>query len=784
MSQAPPSAGQATAQDRLLLVGNPNVGKSVIFHLLTGAYVTVSNYPGTTVEVSRGHLKGNPQVLVLDTPGANDLSPDSEDEAVTRDIIYEQPAQGVINVLDAKNLTRGLALTLRLAEMGLPLVVALNMMDEAALAGIEVNERRLSEALGADVVPTVAVERRGIGRLLSLARHAAHASLRIAYDPRVQEAVAQLEPLMPAAHVSARALALAVLADEHGIYECLARLGAPHEAQIRDVAQTAQHGRSQPLRYIIARERRQAVDDLVASTVTRRAVSASRLRECTSWACVHPVWGVLVLLAVLAGLYVVVGRFAAGTCVGFLEHRVFGSPEVVLLDWPASGGSWRIRDVGPRPRGAELLTPPSSAPRLAPGLQYEITVGGPGLADTVMAVQVEPGDRRLAPRTVALAPTLAAEGGTPRLAARFAVAAPAHWRLVWSQSQPGAPLRGPDRIVLRQLARGLISPAVARGVQRLAGRGLVYDLLVGQYGLVTMGLTYALAIVLPIVGFFFLAFAVLEDSGYLPRLAAMANRSFTAVGLNGKAVLPMVLGLGCVTMATLAGRILDTPKQRLIATLLLALGIPCSAQLGVVMALTSAIGWPAVLTVFGVVALQLVVVGIIANRLIPGGAAPLIMELPPMRWPRLGNVLLKTVHRVEWFLREAVPFFLAATLLLFVVDRLGALRWLERATSPVLSGLLSLPGEATQAFLVGFVRRDYGAAGLYALRSEGRLDNVQTVVAMIVITLFVPCVANFLIIVKEQGLRRAVGLGGLVLAIALGTGAAANVAIRGLGLRF
>ena len=115
------------------------------------------------------------------------------------------------------------------------------------------------------------------------------------------------------------------------------------------------------------------------------------------------------------------------------------------------------------------------------------------------------------------------------------------------------------------------------------------DLLVGEYGVVTMGLSYGLAIVLPIVLTFFTAFALLEDSGYLPRLAVMSDRVFRLMGLNGKAVLPMVLGLGCDTMATLTTRILPTKKERLLATLLLALGVPCSAQLGVILAMLAVV---------------------------------------------------------------------------------------------------------------------------------------------------------------------------------------------------
>ena len=200
-----------------------------------------------------------------------------------------------------------------------------------------------------------------------------------------------------------------------------------------------------------------------------------------------------------------------------------------------------------------------------------------------------------------------------------------------------------------------VNPLVTSGVDRAAaavgstfGIGarrdqLVRDMLVGPYGLVTVALTYALAIILPIVTAFFLAFSVLEDSGYLPRLAVMVNRAFQAMGLNGKAVLPMVLGLGCDTMATLTARIMETRKERLLVTLLLALGIPCSAQLGVILGLFGALPAWAPVVWGGVVLGVLFVVGFLAARLLPGETSDLILELPPIRRPQLGNVVMKTV---------------------------------------------------------------------------------------------------------------------------------------------
>ncbi len=205
------------------------------------------------------------------------------------------------------------------------------------------------------------------------------------------------------------------------------------------------------------------------------------------------------------------------------------------------------------------------------------------------------------------------------------------------------------------------------------------DLFVGEYGLLTMGLSYGLAIVLPIVVTFFTAFALLEDSGYLPRLAVMSDRVFRLMGLNGKAVLPMVLGLGCDTMATLTTRILPTRKERVLATLLLALGVPCSAQLGVILAMLAAVPLSAAAIWFAAVAGVMISVGWLAARVLPGERGDFVIELPPMRLPALSNVLSKTVARVEWYLKEALPLFLVGTLVLFALDRLKLLDAITRA---------------------------------------------------------------------------------------------------------
>lgn len=329
-----------------------------------------------------------------------------------------------------------------------------------------------------------------------------------------------------------------------------------------------------------------------------------------------------------------------------------------------------------------------------------------------------------------------------------------------------------------------INPAAVALADAVLPWPLARDFFVGDYGLITMGLTYAIAIVLPVVATFFLVFGVLEDSGYLPRLAIFSDRIFRVMGLNGRAVLPMVLGLGCDTMATMTTRILRTPKERLIAILLLALGIPCSAQLATIMGILGGISFAALVTLFGVVLLQMFIVGFLAARVLSGERSSFILELPPIRMPRLDNLLTKTWLRVKWYLGEAVPLFLLGTVLLFVLDRTGGLVWVTRGLEPIVVGMLDLPHEVATVFVMGFLRRDYGAAGLFTLADRGALTGTQAVVALTVMTLFIPCIANFLMIVKERGANVAFTLLGVITPIAIFTGAALNRLLRVLGMEF
>ncbi len=332
----------------------------------------------------------------------------------------------------------------------------------------------------------------------------------------------------------------------------------------------------------------------------------------------------------------------------------------------------------------------------------------------------------------------------------------------------------------RRLFGDVVNPAVDALMARYVGSFALRELVAGEYGLVTLGLRYATAIVLPIVGAFFLVFSVLEDTGYLPRLALLADRALKSIGLSGRAVIPITLGFGCDTMATMVTRTLETRRERTIATLLLALAVPCSAQLGVILGMLAS--RPRALALWaGVVGAIFIVAGCLAATLLPGERPVFYMELPPLRLPTVSNVFAKTFARMRWYLLEVLPLFLAASVVIWAGRITGTFDWLIGVLERPVE-LMGLPREAAFAFLFGFFRRDYGAAGLYDLARAGRLTGVQLVVAAVTLTLFLPCVAQFAMMWRERGWRTAFAIAGAIAPIAFLTGYVLNLVLRLLGV--
>jgi ferrous iron transport protein B len=658
---APLTIPKTSTLPPVVLFGQPNVGKSALFAALTGARAIVSNYPGTTVDVSRGRCEiAGAMYPVHDTPGAYSLLPVSDEERIARDSLFAGEISTLLHIVDAKNLDRSLGTTLELLDAGLPVVLVLNMSDEAEAAGIRIDVAKLGERLGCVVVQTVATHRHGIDAVRrAIADRAARPragrgevgrlwaeelgpAVAILADARAPDAA------LPRGMAPMTAAALAI----RGSKEVAQAAGFSHDAlqaARRDVQ--ARTGGMPPVAAILALRARAA--RLLEGVFVRPTSRADSLRDRLGVWLAHPLLGLPVLAFVLyVGFYWIVGQIAAGTLVKLLEEGLFGGYVNVWLD------------------------------------------------------------------------------------ALFTKLVPWPW---------------------------------------------LKALFVGDYGVFTLGITYAFALVLPVVGAFFIVFSIVEDSGYFPRLALLCDRLFKKVGLNGRAVITMVLGLGCATMATVTTRTLETRRERVIATLLLVLAVPCSAQLGLITGLLAMHGFTLWLAYLGCLLAIFLAVGWLAARVLPGSGATFHMEMPPLRWPRISNVLRKTWMRLVWYFREVVPLFLWASVILWALDQTKVLLALQHGIEPAMA-LIGLPVSAAESFLIGFFRRDFGAAGLFSLaESTTSLTSRQLLTGSVTLTLFVPCVASFMMMCKERGWRVGLAIFVLVTVFALGAGGLLNWALLALG---
>ena len=320
------------------------------------------------------------------------------------------------------------------------------------------------------------------------------------------------------------------------------------------------------------------------------------------------------------------------------------------------------------------------------------------------------------------------------------------------------------------------APFISGLVGRFIPQGAINQLLVGQFGLLTMTVEYIIGILLPLVVSFNIFMAILEDSGYLPRLAVITDKYLNRIGLNGKAIIPVILGFGCVTMAAITTRMLGTERERTIATAVLGLVIPCSAQLGIIVSLLAVAGglqaWIIyILIIFSILAIT----GTFLNRLLPGESSHLFIDLPPLRLPLVKNVMNKTFSKTKHFIIEATPLFFLGSAIIGILQTSGGLVMIQKAVSPITVKLLHLPPETANIFIMGLLRRDFGAAGLSAMAglngSPAMLSHWQIIVSLVVITLFVPCFASVVVMFKERGWKEAVLIwtGSWICAFTVGT---------------
>lgn len=543
---------------KIVLMGNPNVGKSVVFSRLTGANVIISNYLGTTVDFTKGkmHLEGE-TTEIIDAPGTYSLKPSNKAEEVAAKIFEE--ADLVINVVDATNLERNLFLTLEILETKKPVVVALNLWDEAKHRGITIDVTKLESILKVPISPTVALTGEGVKELMD----------------RVKEAKSP-EDIKPT--------------DDKSKW-----------IKIGSITKKVQQ-------------------------VTHRHPT---LKDKISEASIKPVTGIPIAIA------------------------------IILLSF------WVVRFIG----------------------------------ENLIKYVLEP---------------LFLEFYTP----------------------------------------------LAMGMSDYLGEGFLHNVLIGKLiegeinyiqsmGILTTGLFVPFGMVLPYIIAFYLVLGFLEDTGYLPRLSTLVDNVFHKLGMHGIGIIPVFLGLGCNVPGALSSRILETRKQRFISATLMAMAVPCMAQTAMIFGILGPYGISYIAIVFGVLFAIYIIGGLILNRVIKGESPEIFLEIPPYRLPSARALLKKTWMRIRWFLTDAIPWLFFGVLIINMLYAIGFLNLLADIFSPVMNTLFGLPGEATLALLVGFLRKDLAVGMLLPLGLNAR----QLTIAATILAIYFPCVATFAVLVRELGIN-------------------------------
>ena len=541
----------------IVLMGDPNVGKSVLFSRLTGVDVIVSNYPGTTADYSKGRMSRHGETWeIVDAPGTYSLETSNRAEEVAVSLLDK--ADVIVNVIDATSLERCLLLTLELLEKRKPVIIALNMWDEAQHVGIHIDVPELERLLQVPVVPTVAITAEGVKDLVQ----------------RFGEARISGRPAL----------------------EGEDRLWGEVGHIVRKV-QTVAH---------------------------RHHTIWDRLADFT----VKPGTGPLAAMVILAALFGLV-RFVGEGLIRYAVEPLFGAyraPITALSDW------------------------------LGPGFLRDILVG------------------------------------------------------------------------------------------RLIDGSVDY---LQSMGILTTGLFVPFGMVLPYIIAFYLALALMEDTGYLPRLATVTDNVFHRLGMHGHGIVPVLLGLGCNVPGVLSARTLETRKQRFIAATLVSVTVPCMAQSAMIFGVLAHHGTRFILLVYGTLAAVFVTLGLLLNRTTHGECLELFLDIPPYRRPSLLAVMKKTWMRVRWFLAEAVPFLLLGVLAVDLLNVSGVVECLGRYLSPFMKSWFGLPGEAVPALLIGFLRKDLAVGMLVPLA----LTPSQLSIAVTILSLYFPCVATFVVLLKELGAR-------------------------------
>ena len=609
---------------KIAIVGLPNTGKSQVFNNLTGTYTLVANYPLTTVEIKKTRCLINGQDYeVIDTPGLHCLYIHSEEELIVRNMIFEETPDIILQCIDANQLKQSLTLTADLLELGIPMVISLNAIDETAKKGVWIDSAGLSRALGIPVIESIAVNGLGTKELKGAISKAHRGKCNLRYGEIVDDGISAIESLLPPDVNFKRKTAILLMLNDPFLTDYLTREhGEEKFAQLLEQVKTVRQQFNGHLGRVLNDKRSRWVDELTENTTRKQKITPGQFSETFGRLSRHPVFGIPILLMVLFIMYLLVVN-VANVIAGWMDQTLWIPVETRI--------------------------------------------------DSLVTIK-------------------------------------------W-----------------------------------------LNEFLIGDYGVLSLGLANAFLTILPILTVFFFAFNILEDIGYIPNLCVLTKRIFDKLGLSGSAIMPLMLGFGCKTMATLTTKSLRSKKERYIAIYLIAFAIPCASQMALNMSILGRIGIRAFVIAFSVLAFVEIAAGVILNKIMKEeDRSDFIQELPAIRLPIIKAVIVKTYYRLWWFIKEAVPVFIYVAVILFLIDKIGILDAAKNVLRPVMNNFLGLPVQMVDALILCMARHEAAAGLIIKLIKAGQLNYIQCIVAVAITTMFIPCFANIMAMIKELGVRRAI----------------------------
>lgn len=620
---------------RIALAGNPNSGKTTLFNALTGSNQFVGNWPGVTVEKKEGKLKKHDNVVIMDLPGIYSLSPYTLEEVVARNYLINDRPDAILNIIDGTNLERNLYLTTQLTELGIPVVVAVNMMDVVNKNGDKIYIDELSRQLGCKVVEISALRGTGIMEAAEEAIRATQGTKTIpqhSFSGAVEHAIAHIEEAavhgMPAEQQ--RWYAIKIFERDEKVLEQL-KISKAVLDHIEEDIRAAEAELDDDAESIITNERYLYIASIIKGCCKKK--SAGRLS--TSDKIDRIVTNRWLALPIFAAVMFVV-YFVSVTTVGGWA-----------TDWAndgAFGDGWHLFGIGSSAyeEAAEAYVVPGAKVEAFESAAEKAGLDPANATDLTVTAKLYDDDGNVEQE-------IPVDYNGYLEASKIEEPDPAEYG-VWVPGIPGLVEKGLKAINCADWLQGLILDGIIAGVGAVLG--FVPQML---------------------VLFLFLAF--LEACGYMARIAFVMDRLFRKFGLSGKSFIPMLIGTGCGVPGIMASRTIENDRDRKM-TIMTTTFIPCSAKLPIIALIAGALfggAWWVAPSAYFIGVFAIVVSGIMLKKtkMFAGDPAPFVMELPAYHWPTVGNVLRSMWERGWSFIKKAGTVILLATILVWFTSSFG-----------------------------------------------------------------------------------------------------------------